>query len=142
MKMQQELSFQAQIYTDLDGMPARMRFPDKTNRGKMLSTLMMWKRVIELATKKYETLLKQLIDEDLIKDPKTINTPGTFVIGEANKVSLSVSVSQPRKAFNFEWFANKLQVEYKVPVAMTRALYEEAKQPGETQNRTLSFKES
>src|SRR5215831_13458243 len=105
-------------------MPNRVIFPDKTNRGKVIGLLMMWKRVAELATKKYEALLAQSITEQLIKDPKTINTPGTFVIGDANRITMSVNVSQPRRAFNFEWFANALQQKYNVPIAITRSLYE------------------
>jgi hypothetical protein len=137
----QELGFQAQIYNDLEEMPNRIEFPDKTNRGKLLAMLMLWKRVADIAEKKYDGLLKQLVGEGLIKDPKTINTAGTFVLGEAGKLVLETNVSQPRREFNFEWFCDKLQKEYKVPVAVTKAYYDEAKQPGDSRTRRILVKE-
>jgi|SRR3954470_670826 hypothetical protein len=139
--MQTELGFQAQIYNDLEEMPNRIQFPDKTNRGKMLAMLMLWKRVADLAQKKYDALIKQLVAEELMRDPKTITTPGTFVVAEANKMTVEVNVSRPRREFNFDWFANKLLKDYKIPPAVTRALMEEAKQTGDVQNRKIEVKE-
>jgi hypothetical protein len=141
LTMASEQAFQAQIYNDLEDMPNRITFPDKSNRGKMLAMLMLWKRVADLAEKKYDTLMKQLIGEELIKDPKTITTPGTFVIGEANAMTVEANVSQPRREFNMEWFAKELKRKYKVPEAVTKQLYEEAKQPGSSQIRRIAIKE-
>jgi hypothetical protein len=139
--MNTELGFQAQIYNDLEEMPNRIKFPDKTNQGKMFAMLMLWKRVETLAGKKYEGLLKQSITEDLIKDPKTLKVPGVHVIGQSSKLTVEVNVSKPRREFNMEWFCAQMKRQFKVPEAVTRELYEKAKQEGETSQRTITVKE-
>ena len=103
--------------------------------------LMLWKRVADLAEKKYEALLKKLITEEVVKDPKTISVPGTHTIGSGGAMTVETNVSQPRREFNFDWFCNELHKKYKVPVAVTKALYEQAKQPGSTQQRSIKVKE-
>jgi hypothetical protein len=139
--MATEQAFQAQIYTQVEELPNKLTFPDKSNRGKMLAMLMLWKRVGDIAEKKYEALMKQLIGEDLVKDPKSISTPGTYVIGEANAMTVECNVSVPRREFNMDWFAKELRRKYKVPEAVTKQLYEEAKQPGNSQIRRIAIKE-
>ena len=136
-----ELAFQPQIYNYVEDAPNKIVFPDKTNRGKMLAMLMLWKRMAALAEKKYETLLKQLVTEDLVKDPKTMSVPGQYRIGEANKISVELTVSKPRREFNMDWFAAELFKRHKVPIALTKELYEKAKQEGNSQSRTISVKE-
>ncbi len=139
--MDTALGFQAQIYQYVEEAPNHVKFPDKTNRGKLLAMLMLWKRLSQLSDKKYDVLMKQLQEEELVKDPKTITTPGTFVIGEANTITVEVNVSKPRREFNMEWFCKELKRKHKVPEAVTRELYEKAKQEGTTQNRTITVKE-
>lgn len=139
--MQQELGFQAQIYNYVEEAPDKITFPDKSNKGKLLAMLMLWKRMATLAEKKYDTLLKQTIDEDLVKDPKTLSTPGVHVIGEANKITVEVNVSKPRREFNMDWFCAQMKKQFKVPEAVTRELYEKAKQEGSVQNRAITVKE-
>jgi hypothetical protein len=136
-----EASFQTQIYNDLEEMPNRLKFPDKSNTGYALGLLFMWKRVSDLAEKKYESLRKLYIEEELVRDPKKFTAPGTYALAEAASLKMEVNVSQPRKEFNMEWFCKTLQKRYKVPPAITRQIYEEAKQPGEVQNRTVTVKE-
>lgn len=135
------LAFQPQIYNYVEDAPNKIVFPDRTNKGKMLAMLMLWKRMAALAEKKYEALLKQLVEEDLVKEPKSYSTPGQFRIGEANKISVELTVSKPRREFNMDWFAAEMAKRYKVPVAITRELYEKAKQEGTTQSRTITVKE-
>jgi hypothetical protein len=136
-----DLGFQASIYADLDQMPHRLKFPDRSNKGKSFALLAMWKKVQQLAEKKYETLLASMIKEDMIDDPKGITTPGNHVLAESGKFSVVVNVSVPRREFNPDWLANKLMKEYKVPVATTKQLIEEAKRPGTTQVRRLTVAE-
>lgn len=136
-----ELGFQAQIYNYVEEAPEKITFPDKSNRGKMLAMLMLWKRMNQLTEKKYDTLMKQLQDEELVRDPKSISTPGIHVIGEANAITVEVNVSKPRREFNMEWFTKQLKLKHKVPEAVTRELFEKAKQEGTTQNRTVTVKE-
>jgi len=134
-------SFQLNVYNDLEEMPNRVTFPDRTNKGKALATLMMWKRVSDLADKKYEALKGELIEHGLLKDPTTITTPGTFVIAEAGPISVEVNVTHPRREFNIDWFCDALEKKYRIPSATTRTLMEEAKRPGTTQSRRLTIKE-
>lgn len=141
MSTQQELGFQAQIYNYVEDAPNKITFPDRTNKGKMIAMLMLWKRISALADKKYDAQLKQSIEEDLITDPKTKSVPGVYLIGEAGKLSVEVNVSKPRREFNLDWFCAQMKKKYKVPEAVTREMYEQAKQEGTTQNRTISVKE-
>jgi hypothetical protein len=136
-----ELGFQAQIYNDLEEMPNRITFPDKTNQGRLLAMLMLWKRVEALASKKYDALLAQLIQEDMLKDPKQLKTPGVVVIGQSKVLTVEVNVSKPRREFNMEWFCAQMKKQFKVPESVTKELYEKAKQEGSTQNRTITVKE-
>lgn len=137
----QNLSFQAQIYTELVTFPDRIKFPDKSNRGKSFALLMLWKRIEQIAGKQYETLMQTLIGDGQMDDPKTIDTPGNHVLGDSGKLSVMVNVSAPRKELNVEWLANELHRRYKVPVATLKALLEEAKKPGKTQVRRVSVAE-
>jgi hypothetical protein len=142
MKMEERaLGFQAQIYNDLEEMPNRITFPDQSNRGKQLAMLLLWKRVEALSKKKYDGLMKLLIDEGLVKDVKVMTTPGVYTIAEANRITVEVNVSNPRREFNLDWFCKELKKKHKVPEAVTRELYEQAKQPGETHNRMITVKE-
>jgi hypothetical protein len=134
-----ELGFQAQIFTDLEEMPNRLTWPDRTNSGKKIASLALWKRVADLAQKKYDTLLSEAIEDKLIKDPKTITTPGTYEIGKGGNMTVECNVSVPRREMNFEWFAGKLQEVHGVPAPETRHLFEQAKQPGGTQIRRLTI---
>jgi hypothetical protein len=136
-----ELAFQAQIYNYVEEAPNNVTYPDKSNKGRLLAMLMLWKRINQLSDKKYDTLLAQLIEEEVIRDPKTINTPGVHLIGEANKLTVEVNVSKYRREFNMDWFAKQLKLKHKVPEAVTRELFEKAKQEGTSQTRTITVKE-
>jgi hypothetical protein len=136
-----DMGFQAQIYSDLDEMPNRLKFPDRSNRGKQFALLVLWKKVEQMAEKKYDTLLAGMIKEDVIDDPKSIKTPGNHVLAESGKFSVQVNVSVPRREFNGDWLAARLMKDYKVPVAITKQLIEEAKRPGETQVRRITVAE-
>ena len=136
-----EMGFQAQIYSDLEEMPNRLKFPDKSNRGKGFALMMMWKRVEQLAGKKYDKLVEELVRDDQLTDPKSLTVPGNHIIGESGKIAVQVNVSVPRREFNPDWLATKLQSDYKVPVAITKALIEEAKRPGSTQIRRITVLE-
>jgi hypothetical protein len=133
-----ELSFQAQVYADIEQMPNRLRFPERSNVGREFSMLLMWKKVEQFAAKRYETLITRLVSEEAIDDPKALTTPGNYVLGEAGKVSVQVNVSVPRREFNLEWLAKRLNKDYKIPEAITRQLVEEAKRPGKTQVRRVT----
>jgi hypothetical protein len=136
-----ELGFQAQIFNDIDEMPNRLKFPDKTNRGKLFALLTMWKKVEQIAEKKYGKLLEDMVKDEIIDDPKGLTTPGNHVLGESGKFSVNVNVSVPRREFNGDWLAARLMKDYKVPVAITKQLIEEAKRPGETQVRRITVAE-
>lgn len=136
-----ELSLQAQISIDVESMPERLKFPDRSNRGKSFALLIMWKKVQQIAEKKYEALMSTMIKEDIIDDPKTLTTPGNHVIAESGKFSVQVNVSVPRREFNGDWLANKMMKDYKVPVSITKQLIEEAKRPGTTQVRRITVAE-
>ena len=136
-----ELSYQAQIVMDVESMPERLKFPDKSNRGKSFALLILWKKVSQMAEKKYEKLLETMINDEMIDDPKKIETPGNHVLAESGKFSVQVNVSVPRREFNADWLANRLMKDYKVPVSMTKQLIEEAKRPGTTQVRRLTVAE-
>jgi hypothetical protein len=136
-----DLGFQAQIYTDLEEMPNRIKFPDKANRSKGFAMLMMWKRVQQMAEKKYDKLLEELIREEQLTDPKSLTVPGNHVIGESGKIAVQVNVSVPRREFNGDWLANELNKKWKIPTATTKQLLEEAKRPGNTQIRRITVTE-
>jgi hypothetical protein len=136
-----ELSYQAQIVMDIENMPERLKFPDKSNRGKSFALLILWKKVSQMAEKKYEKLLETMINDEMIDDPKSISTPGNHVLAESGKFSVQVNVSVPRREFNADWLANRLMKDYKVPVSMTKQLIEEAKRPGTTQVRRITVAE-
>jgi len=136
-----DLGFQAQIYSDLDEMPNRLKFPDRSNRGKQFALLVLWKKVEQMAAKKYEALLNGMIKEEVVDDPKEIKTPGNHVLAESGKFSVQVNVSVPRREFNADWLAHEMMKRYKVPVAITKQLIEEAKRPGETQVRRITVAE-
>ena len=136
------LGFNAQIVMDVEGMPDRLKFPvDKSNRGKNFALLVLWKTVAQMAEKRYEKLLETMIKDQMIDDPKSIDTPGNHVLGESGKFSVNVNVSVPRKEFNVDWFATRMMKDYKVPVSMTKQLIDEAKRPGSTQVRRLTIAE-
>ena len=132
------LNFLTQIYSDIEEMPNRIKFPDRSNRSKGFFLLMMWKQVEQLASKKYDNLLKQLIDDEQLTDPKSMNIPGNYVLAETPKIAVNVNVSQPRREFDVGYLAMKLEKDYKVPQAITRQLVEEAKRPGATNVRRLT----
>ena len=136
-----EMGFQAQIYNDLDGLPNRLKFPDRSNRGKQFALLTLWKKVEQMAQKKYDALLASMIKEEVIDDPKTINTPGNHVLAESGKFSVQVNVSVPRREFNPDWLASEMMKRYQVPTSITKQLIEEAKRPGTTQVRRLTVAE-
>jgi hypothetical protein len=136
-----DLGFQAQIYNEVELMPDRIKFPDRSNLGKFYGLLLMWKRVEQLASKKYDALLEKLIKEDQLTDPKTISIPGNHTIGESGKIAIQVSVSQPRREFSADWLVKRLEKDYKVPPAITRQLIEEAKRPGNTNVRRITVSE-
>jgi len=74
-------------------------------------------------------------------DPKSITTPGDHFLGGSNVMAINVNVSQPRREFNIDWFANELLAKYKVPIAVTKTIFEQAKQPGKTQTRKITVAE-
>jgi hypothetical protein len=135
------LGLQAQISMDVEAMPDRLNFPDRSNRGKQFALLSMWKKVQQIAEKKYEKLLETMIREEVLDDPKTLTTPGNHVLAESGKFSVQVNVSVPRREFNPDWLANRLMKDYKVPVSITKQLIEEAKRPGTTQVRRITVAE-
>ena len=139
--MTEKIGFQAQILKALDELPARVKFPDTSNRGKVYGLYALWKRVKAIAENKSEALLKEMQSEELITDPKTIKVTGSHTIGTAGKLEVIVDVSQPRREFNLDWFCTELHKKYKVPPSITRSLYEEAKKPGTTQSRTIKVME-
>jgi hypothetical protein len=136
-----DLAFQTQIYADLEELPNRLTFPDKSNKGKMYALLFMWKRVQQLAEKKYDSHMKMLQAEELLDDPQKITTPGNHTLGDSGAISVVVNVSVPRREFNVDWLAKEMKKKYKVPEAMTKALVEEAKRPGATQVRRITVQE-
>ena len=136
-----DMNYQAQIVMDLEGMPDRLKYPDKSNRGKQFALLILWKKVQQMAEKKYEKLMETMIKEEVIDDPKTLTTPGNHVLAESGKFSVQVNVSVPRREFNADWLANRLAKDYKVPVSITKQLIEEAKRPGTTQIRRVTVAE-
>jgi hypothetical protein len=135
------LPLQAQIVMDVEGMPDRLKFPDRTNRGKQFALLTLWKKVQQLAEKKYENLMAEMIKEEVIDDPKSLTTPGNHILAESGKFSVQVNVSVPRREFNSDWLAAEMMKRYKVPVAITKQLIEEAKRPGTTQVRRITVAE-
>jgi len=137
-----ELGFQAQVYNAVEDLPNRVRFPrDENNTGRMAALLMLWKRVADISEKKYDALVKMMVQDDIMTDPKSITTPGDHFLGGSNVMAINVNVSQPRREFNIDWFANELLAKYKVPIAVTKTIFEQAKQPGKTQTRKITVAE-
>lgn len=139
--MNDEMSLQAQIVMDVESMPDRLNFPDRANRGKSFALLILWKKVAQMAEKKYDKLMETMIKDEVIDDPKTLTTPGNHVLAESGKYSVHVNVSVPRREFNADWLATEMMKRYKVPVSITKQLIEEAKRPGTTQVRRLTVAE-
>ena len=140
-KTNPDIGFQAQILKALDELPHRISFPDKSNKGRLYGLLSLWKRVKSIADNRADALLGELQKEELIQDPKEIKVAGTHTLGVAGKLEVTVDVTQPRREFNLDWFCAELQKGYKVPPAVTRSLYEQAKRPGTSQTRTIKVKE-
>jgi len=136
-----QLGFQARIYNDLEEMPNRITVDEKSNAGRMAAMLLMWKRVADIAKKKYEGLQKSLITDGVMIDPKTITTPGDHYLGGGGNMAINVKVTQPRREFNQLWFITEMEKRHKIPQAVTLALMEEAKKTGTTQNREISVTE-
>jgi hypothetical protein len=126
-----------QAYNIVERVPDMLVFPDKSNTGKSIGLFMVWKRISSLTEKKHRLLAESLIEDKLIKDYRKMDVPGTFEMARAGKMRLDVTVSVPRKEFNIDWFCEQMLKQYKVPVAMTKMLFEQAKQPGHTQTKTL-----
>jgi len=136
-----DVGFQAQIVKALDVLPSHIRFPDSSNKGKLYGLYALWKRVKSIADSRAEAQLAELQREELIVDPKTIKIPGVHAIGSAGKLEVVVEVTQPRREFNLEWFATELHRSHKVPISFTKSLFESAKRPGTSQNRTIKVTE-
>lgn len=133
-----ELSLQAQIYNAVSTIPDKLVLPDKSNEGARVATYATWKRIAQIAEKKAESSLALLIEDGIIKDPKSKDVAGEHELGKAGSLTVKLNVSVPRREFNFDWFAKKLLKEYKVPTVATRAYMEDAKQSGSVQTRTIS----
>src|SRR5215831_14470187 len=135
------MGFQLQVYNALEDLPNKVEFPDKSNIGRLAAMLMLWKRVADMADKKAEALQKLMIADGQMTDPKTITIPGDHVLGGGGAMTINCKVSQARREFNMDWFASKLLKEYKVPIAQTKAIFEQAKQPGTSHTRTITVSE-
>jgi hypothetical protein len=103
--------------------------------------LFVWKKIEQIAAKKYEELLKKLISEKQLNDPQALTFAGNHVLGESGKYAVQVNVSVPRREFNVDWLAQRMEKDYKVPISITRQLVEEAKRPGNTQVRRITVLE-
>ena len=136
-----ELGLQAQIVMEIESLPDRLKFPDRSNRGKQFALLIMWKKVQQVAEKRYQALFASMVKEEAIDDPNVITVPGNHVLAESGKFTVLANVSVPRREFNGDWLANKLMKDYKVPVSITKQLIEEAKRPGATQVRRITIAE-
>lgn len=118
----------------------KIKFKDSGNIGMRLAKALMWKTIADVAKKRYEAERDQLIKDQLIEDPKQYNE-GDHQLGASRDITVLLSVSQPRREFSSDWLAKQLKKEYKVPEPITRALCEQAKQPGSVVNRTISIVE-
>ena len=139
--MTTNLGLQAQLWMDLESMPDRLKFPDRSNLGRSFAMLFVWKKIEQIAAKKYEELLKKLISEKQLNDPQALTFAGNHVLGESGKYAVQVNVSVPRREFNVDWLAQRMEKDYKVPISITRQLVEEAKRPGNTQVRRITVLE-
>jgi hypothetical protein len=130
-----------QTYNIVEKIPDAIVFPDKSNSGRQIGLMIVWKQIADMAEKKYKALIETMVDSKLLRDYKQMNTPGVFTVAKSNNMEVKVSISVPRKEFNLDWFCNAMLSEYNVPIAATKMIYEQAKQPGAVQTRKLMAKE-
>ena len=135
------LGLEAQLWMDVDKLEDRLKFPDRSNAGRQYAMMFIWKKLETIAAKKYSELLKKLISDKQLNDPQELTLAGNHVLGESGKYIVQVNVSVPRREFNADWLATEFHKRYKVPVAITRQLIEEAKRPGDTQVRRVTIVE-
>lgn len=135
------LALEAQLSMDLDKLEDRLKFPDRSNTGRQYAMLYVWKKLEQVAGKKYKDLMDKLVANKQLQNPQELTTAGNHVLGEGGKYIVQVNVSVPRREFNADWLATELGKRYNVPTAITRQLIEEAKRPGDTQVRRVTIVE-
>jgi hypothetical protein len=135
------LGLEAQLSMDVDKLEDRLKFPDRSNTGRQYAMLFIWKKLEQIAGKKYKDLMDKLISDKQLQDPQKLTVAGNHILGEGGKYIVQVNVSVPRREFNTDWLATELGKRYNVPTAITRQLIEEAKRPGDTQVRRVTVVE-
>lgn len=107
--------------------------PDKTNKGKILGDLFLWKTVAKYAQNKYETLLDAAIKDGAIDNPRALGE-GDHTVHTSDHFVYGVKVSKPRQSFDPSKLATSLaKSKFKVPSAVTLQFCENAKKEGNPQ---------
>ena len=135
------VSLQLQVYNAVQSLVEKLNWPDKSNKGKSLQELFVWKHIGDLASKKYDQLMADLVEDGVMDNYKLNSTPGSYIIGESKTISVGLQVTQPRREFNMDLFCRELERRYHIPPAVTKQLFDAAKQPGNSVSRRITIAE-
>jgi hypothetical protein len=102
---------------------------DKSNSGQLFAEWYFWDKLQRLADAKAETLKSKMIADELLKDPKTFEQPGTFEIGECPGFISTISVTEKVRTFSVQELAKLLNKSHKIPVPAVIQAADQAKVP-------------
>ena len=103
--------------------------PDaRSNQGKRLGELFLWKEIVKYAEGRYEKEMKAAEAEGLIvRDSE--RAPGQYVLAESGHFVVMGSVTEKIRRFNADVLAEWMFKKYKVPVMETKEAVEKSKVP-------------
>jgi len=92
---------------------------DKSNSGMRFAEWFFWDELKRLAENKAESLRDGMIEDDILKDPKSIEEAGTHELGESKKFISTVAVTEPVQKFSEQELGKILLKNHKVPLSAT-----------------------
>lgn len=114
---------------------------DKTNTGVMMAEWYFWDELETLAKNKGETLRDKLIEEGVLKDPKSFPGAGDYELGESVGFISTVKITEKIRTFDPKAAATSLNKTHKVPIPIVLSAIEAAKLPTGTPRKTIKILE-
>lgn len=102
---------------------------DKSNTGAMFAEWYFWDELERLAGNKAETLMKKMVADELLKDPKDFEAPGTYDLGECPGFVSTIAVTEKVRTFSVQEMARLLNKSHKIPVPAVIQAADAAKIP-------------
>lgn len=116
------------LLLNLADQAAKQNPDSKHNTGRTIGEAFFWDEVMKFAKGKSDDAWKRLETQGVSAEPET--PPGDHTLGVSPAFSVNLKVSEPRKAFNADALALKLnKSKYKVPVPIVKEMIEQAKIP-------------